>query len=222
MLRILFAAVTALTLCAPAALACDGQTGNVIFEDKFTDDSGAWKFSGALILTAPGATAKVRASENGATQTSLNHTFNATQGDFCMEMSYPPDAAQLNAGIGVLFWATDSTNYWSANAYANGSVKLVKLAYKRLSPFAETPNWSHIFETTTNNLVKTGPTDVNSVRVVVKNGTITVMVNGQTVKSVRAQMPGGDLKFGFVADYDKSSATPVLFPVRSYKVTAVE
>ena len=130
MLRILFGGL-ALLLFVPAAFACDGQTGNVIFEDKFTDDSGVWIFGGALILTAPGATAMAPASDIGAAQTSLNQTFNATQGDFCMEMSYPPDAAQLNA-------------------------------FKHLSPFVETPKRSLIFETTTNNLVKTGPTDVNS------------------------------------------------------------
>lgn len=54
------------------------------------------------------------------------------------------------------------------------------------------------------------------------NGTIAVIVNGQTVKSVGAQIPGGDFKFGFHVAYNKASATPVLFPVRTYKVTAVE
>jgi len=44
-LRILFAAATAFALCAPAAFACEGQTGKVIFEDKFTDDSGGWKWA---------------------------------------------------------------------------------------------------------------------------------------------------------------------------------
>jgi hypothetical protein len=190
MLRILFGGL-ALLLFVPAAFACDGQTGNVIFEDKFTDDSGVWIFGGALILTAPGATAMAPASDIGAAQTSLNQTFNAS-------------------------------NYWSANAYANGSVNLVKLAFKHLSPFVETPKRSLIFETTTNNLVKTGPTDVNSIRVVVKNGTITVIVNGQTIKSVRAQIPGGDLKFGFTRSYRSPSATPVSFTVHSYKVTDVE
>jgi hypothetical protein len=45
MLRVLFAAAIALALCAPAAFACEGQTGKVIFEDKFTDDSGGWALS---------------------------------------------------------------------------------------------------------------------------------------------------------------------------------
>ncbi len=43
MLRILFGAA-ALALFVPVVFACDGQTGKVIFEDNFTDDSGGWLF----------------------------------------------------------------------------------------------------------------------------------------------------------------------------------
>jgi hypothetical protein len=63
---------------------------------------------------------------------------------------------------------------------------------------------------------------VNSVRAVVKNGTITVIVNGQTVKSGRVQIPASDLKFGFKAGQSNASATPVSFTIHSYKVTTVE
>ena len=64
MLRIFFGAM-ALALCTPAAFACDGQTGKVIFEDKFTDDTGGWLFgvSNVLVLQAPGATLTLSASD---------------------------------------------------------------------------------------------------------------------------------------------------------------
>jgi hypothetical protein len=118
MLRILFAAVTALTLCAPAALACDGQTGNVIFEDKFTDDSGGWAFgeNNYLVLKAPGAALAAAASDGGSNRASLNQTFTAAQGDFCVEMSFPAEAVQLDASIGVSFLATDYSNYWTRSS----------------------------------------------------------------------------------------------------------
>ena len=66
MLRILFG-VAALALCTPAAFACDGQTGKVIYEDKFTDDSGGWIFGAdnGLVLKAPGATVTFPASNEG-------------------------------------------------------------------------------------------------------------------------------------------------------------
>jgi len=216
MLRI-FWAVVALVLCAPAAFACDGQTGKVIFEDIFTDDSGGWNFGEyyGLVLKAPGATLSLPAAEGGGSARGpLNQTFNATQGDYCTEMSFPLDATQLNAGIGIELLATDDYNFWLAYVSHDGTAALYKIANNKASV---------IWKTAANNsLVKAGPTDVNSVRAVVKNGTVTVIVNGQTVKSVRALIPNGELKFGFRADYGKPSATPVLVPVRSYKVTAVE
>jgi hypothetical protein len=212
MLRVFFG-VAALALCTPASFACDGQTGKVIFEDNFTDDSGGWAFNEYLALKAPGATLTVPAAEGGRGTDKLNQTFNAAQGDFCMEGSFPPDTAQADGGIGVVFLATDEANYWLATVHADGKARLVKLTNSK---------WSIVREAVTNNLVKTGPTDVNSVRAVVKNGTIAVIVNGQTVNSVRAMIPDGVLQFGFYGEHSKSTATPVSFPVRSYKVTAVE
>jgi len=214
MLRILFGA-SALLQFVPAALACDGQTGKVIFEDKFTDDSGGWAFGedNGLILKAPGATLTAKASDGGTAAGRLNETFTATQGDFCVEMSFPADAAQLDAHMGVSFWAMDYTSYWVVLVHADGKAALYRVANK----IAYT-----VWAAPTNNLVKTGPTDVNSVRAVIKNGTITVIVNGQTVKSIRAQMQSGDLKFGFQGEYSKPSATPVSFTVHSSKVTAGE
>jgi hypothetical protein len=201
MLRIFFA-VGVLPLFATIAFACDGQTGKVIFEDKFADDTGGWQFGEAdgLLFKGPGAIAKTDASNNGYQVTALNQTFTATQGDFCTEGPFPADAAKVNAGIGVVFWGKDYSNYWMANAFANGKVYLTKIANNQAF---------YIFDTQSTNVVKTGPTDVNSVRAVVKSGTITVIVNGQTVKSVRAQIPSDDLKFGFRHTYWNASPTPV-------------
>lgn len=213
MLRILFGA-GALFLFASGAFACDGQTGTVIFEDKFTGDSGGWVFGAddGLVLKAPGATLTVGAGEEGRSEKQLNETFNATQGDFCMEMSFPADALQTDADIGVTFLAAVYTNLWLATVHADGKAELWKQTNGK---------YFTVWKAATNNLVKTGPTDVNSVRAAVKNGRITVIVNGQTVKSIRAKIPSGDLKFGFVGGYHNPSAKPVSFTVHSYKVTAV-
>jgi hypothetical protein len=214
MLRKPFAAVSFI-LFASAAFACDGQTGKVIFEDKFTDDSGGWNFGDAyaLVLKPPGATVTVKANDVAWGMSNLNQTFTATQGDFCVEGTLPADAAKTNASIGVLFWGQDYGNNWDADARADGQVSLAKYVNQQ---------WSMIFETKTNDVVRTGPTDVNSVRVVVKNGTITIIVNGQTVKTIRAQIPSDDLKFGFRVGNWVSSTTPVSFGIVSYKVTAGE
>jgi len=76
MLRILFGA-GALSLFASGAFACDGQTGTVIFEDKFTGDSGGWVFGAddGLVLKAPGATLTVGAGEEGRSEnSSMRHS----------------------------------------------------------------------------------------------------------------------------------------------------
>jgi len=99
----------------------------------------------------------------------------------------------LDADIAIAFLATDYAKVWLVHVLADRKAELWKQT-----------NGKHftVWEAATNNLVKTRPTDVNSVRAVVKNGTIMVIVNGQAVKSVRAQIPGGDLKFGFYVEYD--------------------
>lgn len=128
-------------------------------------------------------------------------------------MSLPANAVQLDKHIGAVFWAMDYTSYWLALVHADGKVALHKRANNQ---------WTTLWEAVTNNLVQTGPTDVNSVRAILQNGTVTVIVNGQTVKSVRARFPSGDLKFGLFAEYNKTSTAPILYSVRSYKVTSVE
>ncbi len=210
MLRIVFA-IAALGVSAAAAFACEGQTGKVIFEDKFTDDAGGWTFGAGygLNLKAPGAVLAVRAGE-GSARATLNQTFNATEGDFCAEMSMPANAKELNVAVGTLFLAADNDNFWMAQAMDTGKVGLYKLANNKWSTVWELPNAAAI---------KASPADVISLRAVVKGNTITVIVNGQTIKSVRAQIPSGDFKFGFYGQYGNASAAPVEFAVRSYKVT---
>jgi hypothetical protein len=206
-----------LALFTSSALACQGQTGKVILEDKFADDAGGWDFDKTeegVLFKAPGVVIALNPVETkGRRISQLNQTFNATTGDFCVEASFPPDAAALNAYIGVVFFAVDYKNFWQAVAVADGQVILHKQVNGKLS---------EVFKTTAKNVAKTGPTDVNSVRAVVKDGTITVFLNGQKIKSVRAAFPTGELKFGFMGGYDNAATKPTTIPIHAYKATATE
>jgi len=42
---VVYTAFVLFTLMSTAAFACEGQVGQVIYEDTFTDDSGAWDFT---------------------------------------------------------------------------------------------------------------------------------------------------------------------------------
>lgn len=208
-------AIAALGLSAAAAMACEGQTGKVIFEDKFADDAGGWAFSAEnnFTLKEKGAVFVVNAPENQSTQ-AQNQTFTAVEGDYCAEVALPEDAVRLNAEIGVEFLGLDYATFWLATAQSDGRVGL----YKKTSG-----KWSTVWELPGNKVLKTGTGDVNSVRAVVKGGAITVIVNGQTIKTVRAQIPStGDFKFGYYVAHSVASDMPVEFIAQSYKVTEVK
>lgn len=101
--RILFAAA-ALSLAASAASACEGQSGKVIFEDKFTDDMGGWTFGAGdgFVLKNPGANSSVPAAEGSQSRSVQNQTFTASEGDYCAEMSFPENAVALNGAMELL------------------------------------------------------------------------------------------------------------------------
>ncbi len=201
-------AVAVLVIATSPALACEGQSGKIIFEDKFGDDMGGWTFGSqsGLTLTDAGAVLTLAGSESGRARAAQNQTFNATDGDFCAEVSFPPNSSEQPAGVGIEFLAADYFNSWLAKVTIGGKVGLYRLANKK---------WSTVWEVTGNVSVKSGPADVNAIRAVVKDNQITVIVNGQTIKSVRAAIPAGDLKFGIYAECQKSQSVPLDFNPKS-------
>ena len=83
MLRVISVAFVLQFLALTSAYACEGQPGKVIFEDKFTDDSGGWQFSPPIATVKPPVLefALTTKRSNIATQ---NLTFHATLADFCV------------------------------------------------------------------------------------------------------------------------------------------
>jgi hypothetical protein len=67
-------------------------------------------------------------------------------------------------------------------------------------------------------LVKTGETDVNSVEAKVKPGMVTIIVNGQTLGSVKAEALG--FKFGIYGQCHTSPESPASIIIHSYKVAS--
>jgi hypothetical protein len=201
-----------LGLLTQTAFACDGQKGKTIFEDTFPDDTGGWAFAdNDLVLHAPGAQLYLNASDDGYINSSQNQTFSATQGDYCVQMAFPDNAATLTGpGIGLEFLASDYQNYFMAEVYYDGKISLFR---------KQDNKWSTVWETNDAPDVKTGPNAFNDIRATVNGTLITVFVNGKQIKAVRAQIPTGDLKFGFFAEYGKTSKDPVIVNIKSVKVT---
>jgi hypothetical protein len=214
MLRTLSAVAALQFLALTSAWACSGQVGAVIFQDSFTDDSGGWDQGPPQSVIKPPAFVFTLDAQNGGTA-AQNLTFNATDGDYCMDVALPPPIAADNQFYaGIEFWAADYNDVMNAEVSSAGNISVSrKVAGK----------WTVI--STVNNVpaFKSGANAVNSLRITALAGVITVYLNGTQVKLLRAQEPANSsLRFGIIVEMDKTvasgTAPPVL--VKSYSVTA--
>ena len=210
MMRFLVAVLALLLgLVSSARAACEGQAGTTIFDDNFADDAGGWDLTTWKMqppVIVGGLTSQFTSNST------LNTTFNATDGDYCSEVKLPASPAKDNsASAGLLFLATDYNNLFLAMISSNGSTNL----YKRV-----TGNYSTIYTAQDTIAVNTTPGAVNVIRVTVKEGKITLFVNGKQLKVVRAQIPAGPLRFGMYAQVDKAIQSEVDVDFTSYKVTS--
>ena len=213
-MRLLFSAL-ALLLLNVAAIACPGQTGKVVFEDTFIDDSGGWQ------LGAPDTEIKDGAlwlrpnprgmSEKGRNINSTVRTFSATDGDFCMEFIVPkPVAADNDFMTGLVFWQVSATDEYLWAIYTDGTTQLNRLVANK---------WTRIFSENTGKLE---PGSSASLRVIVKDGKLTLFVGDKQIKVIRAQTPSGELAFGALAEVEKLSDANPAVQIKSFKVTAGE
>ncbi len=203
--------IVLLVLLCGSAVACEGQVGKVIYEDTFADDSGGWD------LTPPAATVKppdfvFAMSSKFSNLSSQVLTFHATDADYCAEVIAPKSLAADNKyGFAIQFWAVDYNNYWMVMLSSDGSIGLYSRTNGVWQTIANIPNAPSL---------KPEPDAVNTLRVTTTGGRISIYLNGQLVKAIRAQVPDGSLRFGMYSQIDKAvdGAAPIL--VKSYKVTS--
>jgi hypothetical protein len=196
---------------AAGAMACEGQSGNVIFEDTFPDDSGGWElFQDRDSVVPPNFLITLPEDDEGIGHSSLNLTFEATEADFCTEFVWPQDPLPQDSylGAGLMFWAADYDNHYLLQAHSTGKVGLYRKSNGK---------WNTIFEVADSGVVKPAP-EVNTVRALAKGGKITAFVNGQQIKAIRAPMPQNAPRFGLYAESGKLEK-PVAIHFSSYLVT---
>jgi hypothetical protein len=214
-MRSLFAALTALLFLNAAAMACPGQAGKVIFEDSFADDSGGWQLGAPDIEIKDGALwlrPNPRGmSEKGRSLSSTVRTFAATDGDYCMEFIVPkPVAADNDVMTGLVFWQVSTTEEYLWAIYTDGMTQLNRLVANR---------WARVFSENTGKLE---PGSTASLRVVAKDGKLTLFVDNRQIKIIRAQTPNGELTFGALAEVEKLSDANPAVQIKSFKVTTGE
>jgi hypothetical protein len=206
---LLAAAVVQLAIL-PAAMACEGQPGAVIFTDNFADDSGGWDFGTSGIKVVPPVMQLVPNAQNLGLS-SQNLTFNATDGDYCADFTAPAQVGDNKVGYGIEFWATDYSNMMLFLVQSNKTASL----YKRVAG-----TWGVVVDSAPAATLNVGADAANTLRVQSLAGKLTLSVNGAVVKVIRAQVPAGQLRFGVFGEFDSAPATPQTIAVTDFSLTA--
>ena len=146
------------------------------------------------------------------------HFFN--QADYYLEVVFPPNDFLPNDPVATAYTASvrflssaDSTEFYLADLANSGVVSL----YHGSSPANVVKLWS-VDQKSTANLTKGSS---NAIEAIVKGSTISVLLNGRLVKTIRAQIPQGDLRFGFDLEVGRA-VPPGDFTIKSIKVTEVQ
>ena len=106
MLRTVGAVIVLQLLAWSPSWACTGQVGAAIFQDNFSDDSGGWDENPPLAVVKP-PVFMIGGDATYSSTDSVNLTFNATDGDYCMDFILPPAIAANNQmQAAIIFWAT--------------------------------------------------------------------------------------------------------------------
>jgi hypothetical protein len=207
--RALFLAFVLVT-SSTAYGACEGQPGEVIFEDAFADDTGGWSFDPDA--TVANDELSLHLEDPNTSWVFWNNTFNATEGDFCAEVVQPTSPANDNlAAVGLSFLITDADNYFLLQLSSDSTVTMWRKAGGQ---------WSQIGDYPSDGMNLT-PGQPATLRAVIGGGVIKPSVNGVELRGVRAQMPEGPQKFGVYAQVDQALPSPGIdFVFKGYKVTS--
>jgi hypothetical protein len=201
-------------------MACPGQVGKVIFQDTFADDSGGWGGVTAPDAEYKGGALLLHPNPRGASETNTNLMINnlmftAGNADYCAEFVFPKPPSDTNpVCAGLTFWQTDLQNELAFFICTNQSAFMSKLTNNA---------WKDVYaEYKTVTSVKTDPNAVNSVRVLAKDGKLTLFVNGKQVKAIQTPQPTSPLPFGLYTSVDNATDANPTVKFTSLGVTTGE
>lgn len=186
------------------------QKGNEVFADSFTDNTGGWPTDPDATIDKSGLTLHLYAPNSSWVY--LNNTFNASDGDYCLEGILPKAAGpKNNAYLGLVFLAKDASTFDVLQVDSSGGIAL----WRKVSG-----TWTQVANLTRSTLAPTPGSNI-VLRAVVKGTLIAVSVNGTDLQKVRIQVPSGPLDFGIYAQTESNVAKPGIgIQVTKYRVTA--
>ena len=187
------------------SFACEGR--DLVFEDDFKSDLGGWDPNQGLTFGELGG--KVIFPRHWGIFQIMNLAVSPLDGDLCMTASFPQD--NNNAAIGIRFWVRDGANYYTWQVTQHGSARLWRqyLGLRLL-----------LWEGDVNRALGTSAT----IRVIIKNSSVSGYVNGAKVQDFTVKPPTGQVRFGFHLQLDggTTSVDERVFSTIHYKVTSAD
>lgn len=188
---------------AAQAAAC--ETGDIVLEDRFSDDTGGWAINPAVEVKDGKFVFKLPADDM---QSDLNVTFNVTDADICSETVWPEGEGNI-LGAGLLFWGEDTRSYFQFGILNSGKYWVAR---------RENGKWHTVVENVASDAIKTKPGDSNTLRVKTSGNFVSFYVNGTKLRDLKGRAPKSGWRFGLSGDnFDKQKQAKIIF--KSVKVT---
>jgi hypothetical protein len=198
-----FTCVLALAFAAAPKVHADSP---VIFEDNFASLDPS--FTPSPAIQAKDGKLTITMGANGwerllyqvgfFSDSDLSLTFSCTAGD----------ATSGNA-VGILFWGTDTSNFYLAEVTMDGGGYIFRLSGGRWLTPASVP---------ASPAVKKGIGASNLVRVVTKGNRATLYINGTQVTAITGIPPSGG---GLVGIYSQCDNVPATWTAQDFKISSV-
>lgn len=188
---------------AAQAAAC--ETGDIVLEDRFSDDTGGWAINPAVEVKDGKFVFKLPADDM---QSDLNVTFNVTDADICSETVWPEGEGNI-LGAGLLFWGEDTRSYFQFGILNSGKYWVAR---------RENGKWHTVVENVASDAIKTKPGESNTLRVKTSGNFVSFYVNGTKLRDLKGRAPKSGWRFGLSGDnFDKQKQAKIIF--KSVKVT---
>jgi hypothetical protein len=150
------------------------------FQDTFAKPNPEWTFNNSIVHYVDGQLLIKPKVSTSYPQLYRALVFkNAT---VCLTVKSPLEVADLEgvSSAGVIFWARDYDNFYTASIYPNGTFQIVRLINNE---------WVIVIQRTMSDTINKGIGAVNKLQVVLSNNNGLLYINGVQVQAFRGQPP---------------------------------
>jgi len=178
--------------CGAAGSASAECKGKPIFEDTFQTLDPSWGRQSEDMTAEKGAL--VLRPQPGYIKWALSQSDYYGDGSLCTDIKVVESADPGSTNAGVLFWATDTQNFYVANL---GSDPNAKKGFFQVTRFSK-GRWLTPIGWTPDPAVKYGLGETNNLEVQLKGRAATIFVNGKQVGQINGNPPEGGGLIGVI------------------------